>query len=52
MYQWVVNTIGQLPLGSEWIYSVATIILYFLFIILLCSPILILLNIGKKKGRR
>ena len=49
MYDWVVNTIGTLPIGSDWIYSIATLILYFLFIIMLCSPILIIFNIRKKE---
>lgn len=49
MYDWVVNTIGTLPIGSDWIYSVATLILYFLFIIMLCSPILIIFNIRKRR---
>lgn len=52
MYNWVVNTIGTLPLGSEWIYSIATIILYGAFITMLCSPIIIIMSIIKKNKRR
>lgn len=52
MYQWVVNTIGTLPMGSEWIYAIATIGLYIAFILMLCSPIIIILSMIKNKRRR
>ena len=52
MYQWVVNTIGELPMGSDWIYSVATIGLYIAFILMLCSPIIIILSMIKNRKKR
>lgn len=49
MYDWVINTIGILPIGSEWIYSIATIILYVAFISMLCSPLIAIFYLIKKK---
>lgn len=52
MYSWVQNTIGILPIGSEWIYSIATILLYIMFLVMLCSPIVLIISMVKKKKRR
>lgn len=49
MYNWIEQTIGNVPSGYEWIYGVGTIIMWLAFIILLISPLLIIINIGKKK---
>lgn len=49
MYDWIVNIIGQLPTGSEWIYSVATIVMYIAFTCMLCSPIIIIISLIKKR---
>lgn len=51
MYQWVENTIGLVPSGYEWIYGVGVIVLYLAFIIMVISPIIIILNISKKRKR-
>ena len=48
MYNWIVDIIGQLPLGSEWIYSVATILMYIAFTCMLCSPIFAIFYLIKK----
>lgn len=49
MYDWIVNIIGQLPVGSEWIYSLATIIMYIAFTIMLCSPIIAIFYLMKRR---
>jgi len=49
MYNWIVDTIGYVPSGYEWIYGVGTIILYLAFIVMLCSPIIIIINLIKKR---
>ena len=51
MYNWIVDTIGNVPSGYEWIYGVGTIILYFAFIILLFSPLFIIFDMLKIKKR-
>lgn len=52
MYQWIENTIGIVPDGSEWIYSVGTLILYISFILMICSPIIIIVSIIKNRRKR
>lgn len=49
MYDWVVNTIGILPIGSEWIYSIATILMYIAFVCMLCSPLIAIFYLIKKR---
>ena len=51
MYNWIENVIGVVPIGSEWIYSVSTIIMYIIFACMLCAPIIIIINLVKIRKR-
>lgn len=51
MYNWIEQAIGIVPSGYEWIYGVGTILMFIGFVIMLCSPIIIILSIVNRKRR-
>lgn len=51
MYNWIESAIGVVPSGYEWIYGVGVILLFIAFVVMICSPMIIILNIIKRKRR-